>query len=59
MHGAVNLPVCLAALTLLLPPVLHLAGQQGQQVYGDGAPILPVTQVVHQAGRERKVAEVQ
>lgn len=49
--AAVHLPVRLAVSTLLFSPVLHLFGQQGQQVDGDGAPILPVTQVVHQTSR--------
>lgn len=55
--AADHLPVRLAALAPLLSPALRLFGQQGQQVDGDGAPILPVAQVVHQTSREGKVAD--
>lgn len=53
----VHLPVRLAALARLLSPVLHLFGQQGEQVDGNGAPILPIAQVVHQSSREGKVTD--
>lgn len=51
-------PVCLLALAWLLPFVLHLSGQQRQQVDGNVILAVLLFQAVHRVSGEGKGAEV-